>query len=181
MTRTCRSGSCAGRARTSWSRSKNSPAAGSLTGHRRARVRVSRAQEARKVRSPNHALHPHGRSRTPSGLDGSCFVADYEERGSDSLSLFLETNHDGPPTDWLSQSMDSDILCLLRERPMPPHELHRLVRERRKNVFLDLKHYSMYHAIARMETEGFIEPITKKPKNRQAKYIRYRLTLSGRR
>ena len=43
------------------------------------------------------------------------------------------------------------VLCLLREAPMHPYEMQRLIRERKKDDFLDLKRGSLYNSIARLE------------------------------
>jgi DNA-binding PadR family transcriptional regulator len=46
------------------------------------------------------------------------------------------------------------ILCLLRQRPMHPYEIQRLIREYHKDEFLDLKRGSLYHAIAQLHGAG---------------------------
>ena len=73
------------------------------------------------------------------------------------------------------------LLSLLREGPMNPHEMRRLVRERKKDLFLDLKPGSMYHAIYALERVGLIEPVVKTTRKdrppQRTDY--YRLTRSG--
>lgn len=49
------------------------------------------------------------------------------------------------------------VLAFLRERPMHPYEMQRLLRERHKDDLLVLKRGSLYHAIRRLEAEGLIE------------------------
>src|SRR5690242_14900046 len=51
------------------------------------------------------------------------------------------------------------VLCLLRERPMHPYEMQRLIRERHKDEFLDLKRGSLYHAMERLQAAGLVEPM----------------------
>ena len=46
------------------------------------------------------------------------------------------------------------ILCLLRQRPMHPYEIQRLIREYHKDAFLDLKRGSLYHAIGQLRDAG---------------------------
>jgi DNA-binding PadR family transcriptional regulator len=49
------------------------------------------------------------------------------------------------------------VLSVLRERPMHPYEIQRLLRLRHKDEFLRLKKGSLYHAIGRLEEAGLIE------------------------
>jgi len=71
------------------------------------------------------------------------------------------------------------VLCLLRQGPMDPPEIRRLVCERKKDVFLDLKRGSMYHAIAQLERAGLIEPVTTTGKRQRGERTDYRLTGKG--
>ena len=48
------------------------------------------------------------------------------------------------------------VLAVLRERPMHPYEIQRLLRERHKDEFLRLNRGSLYHAIRRLEAAGLI-------------------------
>ena len=43
------------------------------------------------------------------------------------------------------------VMCLLRERPMHPYEMQKLIHERKKDEFLDLKRGSLYQNIGRLE------------------------------
>src|SRR4051812_33142738 len=72
------------------------------------------------------------------------------------------------------------VLCLLRERPMHPYEIQRLIRQRHKDEFLDLKRGSLYHAIGRLERAGLIEPATTEREGKRPERTVYRLTESGR-
>lgn len=64
---------------------------------------------------------------------------------------------------------------------MDPYGMRRLVRERKTDLFLDLKPGSMYHAIYALERVGLIEPVVKKTrKDRPPKRTEYyQLTRSG--
>jgi DNA-binding PadR family transcriptional regulator len=73
------------------------------------------------------------------------------------------------------------ILCLLRQRPMHPYEIHRLIREYHKDEFLDLKRGSLYHAIAQLQGAGLIDPVETTREGRRPERTVYRLTDSGER
>jgi DNA-binding PadR family transcriptional regulator len=72
------------------------------------------------------------------------------------------------------------VLCLLREGPMHPYEMQRLIRERKKDEYLDLKRGSLYHAISRLQTAGLIEPVETHREGRRPERTIYRSTESGR-
>lgn len=71
------------------------------------------------------------------------------------------------------------VLCLLRERPMHPYEMQRLVRQRHKEDFLDLKRGSLYHAIDRLVRDRFIEAESTEREGRRPERTVYRLTEAG--
>ncbi len=71
------------------------------------------------------------------------------------------------------------VLCLLREAPMHPYEMQRLIRERKKDDFLDLKRGSLYNSIARLERAGLIEPVQTTREGRRPERTVYRLTNDG--
>jgi DNA-binding PadR family transcriptional regulator len=73
------------------------------------------------------------------------------------------------------------ILCLLRQRPMHPYEIQRLIREYHKDEFLDLKRGSLYHAIAQLHGAGLIDPVETTREGRRPERTVYRLTESGER
>lgn len=73
------------------------------------------------------------------------------------------------------------VLCLLRERPMHPYEMQRLIRERHKEDFLDLKRGSLYHAIERLVRARFIEEAGTSREGRRPERTTYRLTDEGER
>jgi DNA-binding PadR family transcriptional regulator len=73
------------------------------------------------------------------------------------------------------------VLCLLRERPMHPYEMQRLIRQRHNDQFLDLKRGSLYHAIERLEGAGLIEAVETSREGRRPERTVYRLTEPGQR
>jgi DNA-binding PadR family transcriptional regulator len=73
------------------------------------------------------------------------------------------------------------VLCLLRERPMHPYEMQRLIRQRKHDEFLDLKRGSLYHAIGRLERAGYIAQVETLREGRRPERTIYRITEEGRR
>jgi DNA-binding PadR family transcriptional regulator len=71
------------------------------------------------------------------------------------------------------------VLCLLRERPMHPYEMQRLIRQRHKDEFLDLKRGSLYHAIERLQKAGLIEAVETTREGRRPERTTYRLSDRG--
>jgi DNA-binding PadR family transcriptional regulator len=71
------------------------------------------------------------------------------------------------------------VLCLLREAPMHPYEMQRLIRQRKKDDFLELKRGSLYNSIARLERAGLIEPVETTREGRRPERTVYRLTDEG--
>jgi DNA-binding PadR family transcriptional regulator len=71
------------------------------------------------------------------------------------------------------------VLCLLRERPMHPYEMQRLIRQRKNDNFLDLKRGSLYHAIGRLQRAGLIEVVSTTREGRRPERTTYRLTEAG--
>ena len=71
------------------------------------------------------------------------------------------------------------VLCLLRERPMHPYEMQRLIRLRHKDEFLDLKRGSLYHAIERLQRAGLIEIVETSREGRRPERTTYRLSERG--
>jgi DNA-binding PadR family transcriptional regulator len=62
---------------------------------------------------------------------------------------------------------------------MHPYEMQRLVRQRHKEDFLDLKRGSLYHAIDRLVRDGFIEEESTEREGRRPERTNYRLTEAG--
>jgi DNA-binding PadR family transcriptional regulator len=73
------------------------------------------------------------------------------------------------------------VLCLLRVRPMHPYEMQRLIREWKKDDFLDLKRGSLYHAIERLRAGGLIEAVETSREGRRPERTVYRITAAGER
>jgi DNA-binding PadR family transcriptional regulator len=64
---------------------------------------------------------------------------------------------------------------------MHPYEMQRLIRQRHKDSFLDLKRGSLYHAIERLERAGFIGAVETSREGRRPERTVYRLTENGER
>jgi DNA-binding PadR family transcriptional regulator len=62
---------------------------------------------------------------------------------------------------------------------MHPYEMQRLIRQRHKDEFLDLKRGSLYHAIGRLERAGLIDPVETSREGRRPERTVYRLTEKG--
>jgi DNA-binding PadR family transcriptional regulator len=73
------------------------------------------------------------------------------------------------------------VLSLVREEPMHPYQMQRLLRERHKDDVLVLKRGSLYHAINRLARAGLIEPVTVDREGRWPERTTYRLTENGER
>lgn len=73
------------------------------------------------------------------------------------------------------------MLAFLRERPMHPYEMQRLLRERRKDELLALKRGSLYHAINRLARGGLIDAVETSREGGRPERTTYRLTSSGER
>src|SRR5213082_2812156 len=73
------------------------------------------------------------------------------------------------------------VLSLLRERPMHPYEILRLLKERHKDDVLVLKRGSLYNAIRRLEGAQFIEALETTRNGRRPERTTYRLTEAGER
>jgi|SRR5690606_1290589 len=73
------------------------------------------------------------------------------------------------------------VLAFLRERPMHPYEMQRLLRERRKDELLALKRGSLYHAINRLARGGLIAAVETSREGGRPERTTYRLTAEGER
>lgn len=71
------------------------------------------------------------------------------------------------------------VLSLLRERPMHPYEMQRLIRERHKDDLLTLKRGSLYHAIERLERAERIESVETSREGKRPERTTYRITEAG--
>ena len=72
------------------------------------------------------------------------------------------------------------IMSLLFERPMHPYEIRRMVRQRGKGNFVDLRPGSLYRTIERLERAGIVEPIETSREGKFPERTVYRLTERGR-
>jgi DNA-binding PadR family transcriptional regulator len=71
------------------------------------------------------------------------------------------------------------VLAFLRERPMHPYEMQRLLRERHKDELLVLKRGSLYHAVNRLLRAGLIEAVETGRSGRRPERTTYRITAAG--
>jgi DNA-binding PadR family transcriptional regulator len=62
---------------------------------------------------------------------------------------------------------------------MHPYEMHRLIRQRKKDDFLDLKRGSLYHTIGRLQRAGFIEAVATTREGKRPERTVYRITEAG--
>jgi DNA-binding PadR family transcriptional regulator len=73
------------------------------------------------------------------------------------------------------------VLCLLREAPMHPYEMQRLIHDRKRDEFLDLKLGSLYQNIGRLEQSGLIAKVETTREGKRPERTIYRLTDAGQR
>jgi DNA-binding PadR family transcriptional regulator len=73
------------------------------------------------------------------------------------------------------------VLALLREAPMHPYQMQRLLRDRHKDELLVLKRGSLYHAINRLVKEGLIKAVSSERYGRRPERTTYRIAPEGRR
>ncbi len=73
------------------------------------------------------------------------------------------------------------VLALLREAPMHPYQMQRLLHDRHKDELLVLKRGSLYHAINRLVKEGLIKAVSSERDGRRPERTTYRITPEGRR
>ena len=71
------------------------------------------------------------------------------------------------------------VLALLREAPMHPYRMQRLLRDRHKDEILALKRGSLYHAIGRLARDGLIEAAATGRDGRRPERTTYRITAAG--
>jgi len=71
------------------------------------------------------------------------------------------------------------VLCLLREGPLYPYEMQRLMHQRHKDKLLDLRRGSLYHTIAQLQRAGLIESVETRRAGRRPEHTVYRLTQAG--
>ncbi len=71
------------------------------------------------------------------------------------------------------------VLALLREAPMHPYQMQRLLKVRHKDEILALKRGSLYHAIGRLERAGLIEVEKTSRDGRRPERTTYRIAPAG--
>jgi DNA-binding PadR family transcriptional regulator len=71
------------------------------------------------------------------------------------------------------------VLALLREAPMHPYQMQRLLRMRHKDEILALKRGSLYHAIGRLERAGLIVVETTERNGKRPERTTYRIATTG--
>jgi len=71
------------------------------------------------------------------------------------------------------------VLAFLREAPMHPYQMQRLLKERHKDEILALKRGSLYHAIGRLERAVLIEVETTGRDGKRPERTTYRITPAG--
>ena len=73
------------------------------------------------------------------------------------------------------------VLSLLREAPMHPYQMQRLLRDRHKDELLALKRGSLYHAIGRLVRDELIAASSTGREGNRPERTTYRITPEGRR
>lgn len=71
------------------------------------------------------------------------------------------------------------VLALLREAPMHPYQMQRLLHLRHKDELLALKRGSLYHAIRRLTRDGLIEVEKTAREGNRPERTSYRITSAG--
>jgi DNA-binding PadR family transcriptional regulator len=71
------------------------------------------------------------------------------------------------------------VLAMLRERPMHPYEMQRVMHQRHTDELLALKRGSLYHAINQLQRESLIEPIETSREGRRPERTVYQITPDG--
>lgn len=72
------------------------------------------------------------------------------------------------------------VLMLLWESPMHPYQMHRMLRERRKEDVLDVRSAAIYRLVERLEVAGLIAPLGTSREGRRPERTVYRITDEGR-
>ncbi len=71
------------------------------------------------------------------------------------------------------------VLCLLRERPMHPYEMRKVMDLRHKSDRLELKPGSLYNAVAWLVRQGFVRVAATNREGRRPNRTIYRITPAG--
>jgi DNA-binding PadR family transcriptional regulator len=68
---------------------------------------------------------------------------------------------------------------MLRESPMHPYEMQRVMHQRHTDALLALKRGSLYHAINQLQRDGLIEPLQTSREGRRPERTVYQITPQG--
>jgi DNA-binding PadR family transcriptional regulator len=71
------------------------------------------------------------------------------------------------------------VLAMLREQPMHPYEMQRVMHQRHTDELLALKRGSLYHAINQLQRDGLIEPVETSREGRRPERTVYQLSADG--
>ncbi|ABF43389.1 transcriptional regulator, PadR family [Candidatus Koribacter versatilis Ellin345] len=71
------------------------------------------------------------------------------------------------------------VLALLREAPMHPYQMQKLLRQRHKDEILSLKRGSLYHAIHRLEAAELIDAVRTARDGKRPERTTYRIAAAG--
>jgi DNA-binding PadR family transcriptional regulator len=71
------------------------------------------------------------------------------------------------------------VLTLLRQGPMHPYQMRRLLKSRHKDEILSLRHGSLYHSIGRLERAGRIAVEATSREGKRPERTTYRITEAG--
>jgi len=74
---------------------------------------------------------------------------------------------------------DLAVLCFLRERPMHPYEMQRLLLDRHWDEVLVLKRGSLYHAIRRLVSSKLIKIVGTSRDGKRPERTTYQITPAG--
>lgn len=94
------------------------------------------------------------------------------------MSYFMRTNRPAEGTHHYGL-WELAVLSFLREDPMHPYEIQRLLRERHKDQVLALKRGSLYHAINRLLRSRLIEVVKTGRDGGRPERTTYRITPPG--
>ncbi len=99
------------------------------------------------------------------------------------ISLHIDSSLDIVQLNYMTNALgiwEITVLTLLREAPMHPYQMQRLLRDRHKDEILVLKRGSLYHAIGRLVLSEFIEIASTGRDGRRPERTTYRITPAGR-
>lgn len=71
-------------------------------------------------------------------------------------------------------------LAFVGERPMHPYEMYQLARQRKDDRLVKLRPGTLYHAIGRLVTDGFVRALPAEREGNRPERTRYEITEAGR-